>query len=253
MSSTARPQPLLVGGIAFAIAAVLVLTIGGLILGFSGRPDPSPTASPTSPSASPSSSAPPPTTGEVTALYCYLRNDSNPKVSQSGTLSSQDSTATVPSDWGGAFDGSLMRPRGPFMGSISYRAGYGKHKQWPSFVQLGQTAWQPGIDYPGDEQAAERMVDCMIASSLPLDDYARGHSVTDRATEPVSLNGADGFRSTATIELTDSDTGDPVTLTVVSTVLKGSKKSYTLLTVANTADKDSVAAMEQAQKTFTAK
>ncbi|MFC7374123.1 hypothetical protein ACFQRD_02440 [Brachybacterium sp. GCM10030268] len=191
-----RGTALLTGAIAFAVVFLLIvaITVGYLVVRSSGG---SGGASPTSVSNS-STPADPETseeTEEPTAVeeeLCWQppfeRTSSNP----SGKLRGGGLEFIPPSTFTGRQDNLF-----PYFLNDTQVATAPVEESWISTLHVGKVEWQPGVDYPGDEAASERIVDCMFR----LTDWgdATGRTLDDEVTEPVTVAGMPGYRTTATV------------------------------------------------------
>src|SRR5699024_2000482 len=68
---------------------------------------------------------------------------------------------------------------------------------WYSTTFVGKVEWQPGIEYPGAEVASQTIVDCMFYANIWGD--TQGRSLDDEITEPVTIAGIPGYRTTAVV------------------------------------------------------
>lgn len=68
---------------------------------------------------------------------------------------------------------------------------------WYSTTFVGKVEWQPGIEYPGAEIASQTIVDCMFYANIWGE--TQGRSLDDEITEPVTIAGIPGYRTTAVV------------------------------------------------------
>lgn len=217
-----RGGAILVGGIAFAIVFLLIVavTIGFLVLRSSGDGSVAPVTSSTA-----SSPPPPEPSGEITSSAgpsaaeepagpeerCWTpereRSSSNP----SGRLRG-GGLEFIPTS---GFDSRSELTWGAFLtdGQVAYT---GVEGSWISNLAVGAVEWQPGFEYPGDEVAAERILDCMYADGAMWGDTS-DRSLNDQVTDPVTVSGMPGYRTTAVLAFGQHsfDSFDSVRITVV--------------------------------------
>lgn len=203
-----RGNALLVGGIAFAVVFLLIVggTVGYLVLrsgGDSGAGDQtsSPTESGTATESvtdTDSSSASP---TNVEEERCWRpdsaeRTSSNP----SGKLRGGGLQFIPPP----AFDGRLSPSGLSYMNDIqSAQAIVPGSDGWASTMTVGAVEWQPGIEYPGAEVASQRILTCYFSASVWGD--TQGRSLDDQVTQPVTIAGLSGYRTTATVNFAKID------------------------------------------------
>lgn len=198
-------SPLLVGVIAFA--AVFLLIVGGTIAylvlrGNGAAPSGGGTTTTASASAGPSGtsqSASATPTGEVEEQRCWSpesieRSSADP----SGKLRGGGLQFAPPSSY------DLIRtPRGlAFMDDA--RGAYAEvEEDWYSGMSVGAVQWQPGVQYPGAEVASQKILSCYFSASIW--GSTQGRSLADEVTEPVTVAGMSGYRTTATVNFAKSD------------------------------------------------
>ena len=166
-------------------------TIGYLVLrGDGGDPSSGGTTPATDPSsASASASATP--TGEVEEERCWQpetmeRAGDNP----SGKLRGGGLQFIPPA----VYD-QRQTPRGVAYVNDAQGAYAQVEDGWYSGMFVGAVEWQPGIEYPGNEVASEKIVACYFAASIWGD--TEGRTLDDQVTEPVTIAGLPGYRTTA--------------------------------------------------------
>jgi hypothetical protein len=196
-----RGTPLLIGGIAFAVVFLLIVggTIGYLVLRGGGDPtsgEDTPTT-PASESASEDGSATP--TEQVEEQRCWSpdsmeRSSSNP----SGKLRGGGLQFIPP-----AIYDVRQSPRGVAFMNDTQGAFAQVEDGWHSGLAVGAVEWQPGIEYPGAEVASQRIVSCYFSASIWGD--TEGRSLDDQVTEPVTIAGLPGYRTSATVNFAKID------------------------------------------------
>ena len=186
-----RATPLLIGGIAFAAVFLLIVggTIGYLVLRGDGG---DPSSGGTTPATDPSSASATPT-GEVEEERCWQpetmeRAGDNP----SGKLRG-GGLQFIPH----AVYDQRQTPRGVAYVNDAQGAYAQVEDGWYSGMFVGAVEWQPGIEYPGNEVASEKIVACYFAASIWGD--TEGRTLDDQVTEPVTIAGLPGYRTTATV------------------------------------------------------
>lgn len=201
-----RGAALLIGGIAFAVVFLLIVgvTVAYLLLrpsggGGGGNAGASSSASaPVDPESTSASETPSATPTDVVAERCWSpegneRTSSNP----SGKLRGGGLQFIPPA----VYD---LRS-GPQITAYSTDAQGAQarvEEGWSSTMTVGAIQWQPGIEYPGAEVASQTIVDCYF--SAPVWGDTTGRSLDDEITEPVTISGMPGYRTTAIVNFTYS-------------------------------------------------
>src|SRR5690625_7691188 len=54
---------------------------------------------------------------------------------------------------------------------------------WVSTLIVGKVEWQPGVEYPGEEEAAERLVECLFSNDHIWGDTSE-RALQEELTEP---------------------------------------------------------------------
>lgn len=200
-----RGAALLIGGIAFAIVFLLIVgvTVGYLVLRPGGEdgagPSPSKsTSAPTDEASEGSEASDSATPTDVEEERCWSpesadRTSSNP----SGKLRGGGLQFIPP---------SIYEDRGSPIG-VSYAndlqgAQAKVEDSWYSTMLVGAVEWQPGVEYPGAEAASQKIVDCFFYANIWGD--AKGRSLDDEITEPVTISGMPGYRTTAVVNFSSS-------------------------------------------------
>ncbi|MGP9538703.1 hypothetical protein ACT3SP_11875 [Brachybacterium sp. AOP43-C2-M15] len=207
-ASGGRGTALLIGGIAFAIVFLLIVggTVGYLVLrpGGTGGGVASPstdTTAPEDPEATDPEATDPsesPTPTDVEEERCWSpdsqeRTSSNP----SGKLRGGGLQFIPPS----IYDGRSS-PMGLSHANDTQGAQALVEDTWYSTIAVGAVEWQPGIEYPGAEVASQKIVDCFFYASIWGE--AKGRSLDDEITEPVTISGMPGYRTTAVVNFSSS-------------------------------------------------
>ena len=196
---------LLIGGIAFALVFLLIVgaTVGYLLLrGPGGGGDPSAGATT---SASSSASPRPELTDSGTPSSAETTTSAAPVTEERCWDTDRGHTSSNPSSrlrGGGlefippaAYTSRSEMTYGAFMADT--QTAYGVIEgTWVSLVAVGAVEWQPGVEYPGDEAASIRMVDCIVADGLIWGDTSQ-RTVENKVTEPVTIAGMPGYRTRA--------------------------------------------------------
>lgn len=208
-----RGTALLYGVIAFSAVFLLIVggTVGFLLLRPDGTdPDPTGTATETetatdatstdgtsteTESASESSSATP---TEVTPERCWSpENQTRTSNNPSGRLRGGGLQFIPPSLYT-----ERGRPPGVAYADDLQGAQAKVEDSWYSTMFVGEVVWQPGIEYPGAEAASKQIVGCFF--SAPIWGEAKGRSLDDQVTEPVTISGMPGYRTTAIVNFASS-------------------------------------------------
>lgn len=197
-----RGAALLIGGLTFAVVFLLVVgvTVGYLVLRpGGGDPDASDppvsdpgSASVTDPAAEDVADSPSATPTDVEAERCWTPEPERTSQNPSGKLRGGGLQFIPPAiyDQRGA-------PRGIAYANDLQGAQALVEGSWYSTTFVGEVQWQPGIEYPGAEAASQTIVNCMFYSSIWGD--TKGRSLDDEITEPVTIAGIPGYRTTATV------------------------------------------------------
>lgn len=75
-------------------------------------------------------------------------------------------------------------------------------ENWVSNFAVGQVMWQPGVKYPGNSKAAERIFDCLVSNSLLWEPKVSGRTLENKKVEPVTLDGMAGHKVTGRLTFT---------------------------------------------------
>ena len=216
-SGGGRGTALLVGGISFAVVFLLIVgvTVGYLVLRPNGGTAGGPTtgsASVTDPEASAGSQSPTPT--DVEEVRCWSP-DSIERTSQnpSGKLRGGGLQFIPPAAYS-----QRSNPQGlSYMDDVQGAQGL-VTGTWYSGASVGAVVWQPGIEYPGAEVASQKIANCFFSASIWGD--AKGRSFDDQITEPVTIAGLAGYRTTATVNFSSLPVEGTTATKVVVVVLE---------------------------------
>jgi len=215
-----RTRALLYGGITFALVFLLIvgMAVAYLVVRTvtaGGDPTSGPTPSTTAATTTSASATP---TGEVAEERCWAPEDQGrSSTNPSGMLRGGGLQFTPPASFPDRnYSTNLHFTEDSAMAVAPAAA----DSDWVSTVSVGKIHWQDGIEYPGDEAAAERMTDCFIGSSW-LWSEASGRTETNRTGTAVEIDGMDGYQITVDYTFakgpSESITGYAITLVVVST------------------------------------
>lgn len=247
-----RGAALMIGGIAFAVVFLLIVgvTVGYLVLrpagGGGGSTVTSSSASaPVDPETPSPSETPSPTPTDVEAERCW-------------TPERSDRTSTNPS---GKLRGGGLQfipptlyadrrpPRGVAYANDMQAAQASVTENWASTMIVGAIEWQPGIEYPGAEVASQTIVNCFYSADIW--GGTSGRSLDDEITEPVTIAGLAGYRTTATVNFAVS-TMEQVTATeLVVVVLETSQGPSLFVTETNVGTTEHMEAADQAYESLT--
>lgn len=210
-------RALLYGAITFALVFLLIV---GLVVAYlvvrsvtaGGDPTAGPTTSATTTSAAPTTTSAAPVEEE----WCWYppdaaRTSSNP----SGKLRGGGLQFTPPS----TFPDRRHSPNLPFAEDTAMAVAP-VESTWVSTISVGAVHWQDGVEYPGDEAAANRLTDCFLADSSNWGDTT-GRTEANRTDTAVEIDGMAGHQVTVDYQFaegpTPSITGYSITVVVVST------------------------------------
>lgn len=220
-----RGRAVLVGGIAFAIVFLMIvgLTVAYLVVrtstggSVSGGAATSGTVTAGSTTAE---TTPPETTepeeaasSEVTEARCWSPEPERTSSNPSGRLRGGGLQFIPPV----GFDD---RSAGTWVSFLTdtQTASAPVESTWVSALIVGKVEWQPGVEYPGEEEAAERLVDCLFSNADIWGDTSE-RTLHDELTEPVTIAGMSGYRHRAVIkfgqhDLTKTDSTEIVAVVV---------------------------------------
>ncbi|ASK66422.1 hypothetical protein CFK39_12020 [Brachybacterium avium] len=195
-----RGTALLIGGISFAVVFLLVIagTVGYLVLR-PGSGDPQASSPPvtgsttaTDPAGADGAESPSPSPTDVEAERCWTPEPERTSTNPSGKLRGGGLQFIPP-----AIYQQRATPYGIAYTNDLQGAQALVESSWYSTTFVGAVEWQPGIEYPGAEVASQTIVNCFFYSSIWGD--TTGRTLDDEITEPVTIAGNPGYRTTATV------------------------------------------------------
>lgn len=200
MSMQSSPPPgrgraLLIGVITFVVVFLLIVgaTISVQVFRSLNSPGPSASATPADPEATdpedPEATSDP-FADDGEEQYCWQnldvqRTSENP----SGRLRGGGLEVAAPD----GFDQRSNATRFAFTDDPQV-AGAEAETNWNSIVMIGQVTWQPGYDYPGEEVAAERILDCYISNAGVWDDVT-SRRPENRESRAVTIDDMPGHQA----------------------------------------------------------
>lgn len=188
--------PLLVGAFAFAVVFLIIVggTVGYLVLRTGdGEGTAAPTSSDTeSAGGTPGAS----TTAEPSAAAseerCWYGGEERTSTNPEGRLRGGGLELVAPE----VFDGRTADSLADFT-SDPQTATAPVEDGWYSTLTVGRVVWQPGVEYPGHEAAAERILSCLTTSTAAWGSVTSGRSVHEQTTTEISVDGMEAFRAEA--------------------------------------------------------
>lgn len=206
-----RGHPLLVGVLTFVVVFLLIVGATVAVQVFRSVSDPGPTASaePTEaddedpaatdpagedPDEDPAAASDDParSEGAEPEEYCWYNMDAQrTSENPSGRLRGGGLEFAPPPD----FDERSNSTQVNFADDPQV-AGAEAEDNWGSVIMVGAVTWQEGYEYPGEEIAAERILDCYIANSGVWGETTNRRP-ENREGEAVAVEGMDGYRSSA--------------------------------------------------------
>lgn len=197
-----RGTALLYGGLAFAVVFLLIVgvTVGYLVL----RPGGSPAGT----TASTSSSASTTPGGNETATETDSTSATPTDVEEERCWSPDRFSRTSSNPSGKLRGGGLQfippalydlrsAPQGTSYSDDVQGAQAIVEEGWASTMYVGAVTWQPGIEYPGAEVASQTITHCFYAANIWGE--TKGRSLDDVITEPVTIAGMPGYRTTGIV------------------------------------------------------
>lgn len=207
----ARGSALLIGALSFAVVFLLIVsvTVGYLVLRPSqgGGGDGGATASRTS-----ATSTEPTADGSETATGSESATPTEVEAERCWSPPTTERTSQNPS--GKLRGGGLQfippavydqraAPSGVSFANDLQGAQARVEDSWYSTMFVGTIEWQPGVEYPGAEAASQAIVSCFYSANIWGD--TSGRSLEDEVTEPVTIAGLPGYRTTAVITFAEDD------------------------------------------------
>lgn len=190
-----RGMPLLIGGLAFAVVFLLIVgaTVGYLVLRpGSGGGDPTASATATTESASASTEQTTEATSAAEEERCWSPDQTRSSKNPSGKLRGGGLQFIPPA----VYD-LRSSPTGTSYSDDIQGAQAIVEDGWVSSMYVGAVTWQPGIEYPGAEVASQTITQCFFGANIWGD--TRGRSLDDVITEPVTIAGMPGYRTTGIV------------------------------------------------------
>lgn len=211
-----RGGTLLIAVVSFVVVFLLIVgaTVGYLVLRTGGGASPAPSSTQASTPADPATTASP-TPTDVEEVRCWSpetieRTSQNP----SGKLRGGGLQFIPPA----IFDQRHSTPGHSFMNDIQSAQAH-VEATWYSVMTVAAVQWQPGIEYPGAEVASQKILNCYFSANIWGD--TTGRQLVDEITEPVTVAGMPGYRTTATVSFATSPleltTGTALQVVVVET------------------------------------
>lgn len=205
--SGGRNGALLIGGISFALVFLLIVgaTVGYLVLrssgggaggeGGGGSASASQTTISSEPvSTEPSTTPPPESSPPEEEKLCWSASDERVSQNPSGRLRGGGLEMVPPA----GFDSRSNRTFLAFT-TDAQMASAPIEGTWVSSIMVGKIEWQPGVEYPGDKAASERLISCLFANASIWGDTSQ-RTLHDQVTEAVTVAGMPGYRTTATLK-----------------------------------------------------
>ncbi|APX34264.1 hypothetical protein BH708_17880 [Brachybacterium sp. P6-10-X1] len=207
-----RGGALLIGGIAFAIVFLLIVgaTVGYLVLrptllGGGGdettaatsetAEDPEDTASDDATAEEPTGEASTTVVEERCWSPAYERTSKNP----SGKLRGGGLEFIPPAAYTGRESEGFVY----FLNDT--QTAYGKVEEgWISTMTVGEVEWQPGVEYPGNEVASQKIAKCFFTDGN-WGEKARERTWDDETTKPVTIAGMPGYETRAVVNFGSDD------------------------------------------------
>lgn len=201
--ASGRGSALLIGGISFAVVFLLVVgvTVGYLVFRPGGDPsaatDPSSTESATASGTadgteSPEGESPSATPTEAEPERCWTPENERTSDNPSGKLRGGGLQFIPP-----ALYDQRSTPYGIAYATDLQGAMAKVEGSWYSSMLVGAVQWQPGIEYPGAEAASRTITECFFYTANWGE--AKGRTLDDQVTEPVTIAGMPGYRTTAVV------------------------------------------------------
>lgn len=215
-----RGGTLLIAVVSFAVVFLLIVgaTVGYLVLrtGSPGGAAPAPSSTQAGTPVDPESTGPDsPTPTDVEEVRCWSpetieRTSQNP----SGKLRGGGLQFIPPT----IFDQRHSTPGNSYMNDIQSAQAH-VEATWYSVMTVAKVEWQPGIEYPGAEVASQKILSCYFSANIWGE--TTGRQLVDEITEPVTVAGMPGYRTTATVTFATSPlkltTGTALQVVVVET------------------------------------
>ncbi|MCT1386294.1 hypothetical protein M4D54_11775 [Brachybacterium sp. p3-SID1565] len=201
-----RSNALLIGGIAFALVFLLIVggTVAFLVFRSSGgngagsgtgstTVSDSASATTTEETAS-ATTTPPETTPIEEERHCWSPVNERTSKNPSGRLRGGGLEITPPAIFDTRANTTYLHFTTDAQTAMAPVEG-----SWVSSIGVGKLEWQPGVEYPGEKAAAERLVSCLYGNASIWGDTSQ-RTLHDQVTEAVTIQGMPGYRSTAVLK-----------------------------------------------------
>ncbi|MGY5764063.1 hypothetical protein ACXET9_02530 [Brachybacterium sp. DNPG3] len=218
-TSAQRPGPggggsaLIVGIIAFAVVFLLIIggTVGYLVLRSSGAEGRQGASSSQAVTTTPTTDPVTTPSESVEEDRCWWPEYERVSANSSGRLRGGGLEFIPPAEFTDRYSQSYAS----FVNDAQV-ATADIESSWVDVLVVGAVEWQPGIEYPGEKEASERILECIYANSANWGD-TKNNSLHDQTTVPVTVAGKAGYKTTATLQFGEDplEAIDATTITVV--------------------------------------
>ncbi|GAA1484263.1 hypothetical protein [Brachybacterium fresconis] len=202
-----RGGALLIGGLAFAIVFLLIVgaTVGYLVLrptlfgGADGETAVAESQTATDPEATVSDPATSEEPSEVAEERCWSPTSERTSKNPSGKLRGGGLEFIPPAAYGGRDSGGYVH----FLNDA--QTAYAEvEESWISTMTVGKVEWQPGVEYPGNEVASQKIAKCFFTDGN-WGGKARERTWDDETTKPVTIAGMPGYETRAVVNFGSDD------------------------------------------------
>lgn len=233
-----RGNALLIGSLAFSLVFLLIVgaTVAYLVLRpvAGGGPDGQTTSA--SASATPTDSQTPSPT-DVVEERCYAPEYERTSANPSGKLRGGGLQFIPPA----VYDGRQGEGSTYFMNDT--QVAYGEvEDDWVSRITVGLVQWQPGVEYPGNEVASQKIAKCLFTNGT-WGDHARERTVAEETTTPVTIAGLPGYTTRFVVNFgsDDLERTDATEITVVVLETEQGPSAFALETAVGVAEHEEAA------------
>ncbi|MGP4978390.1 hypothetical protein [Brachybacterium tyrofermentans] len=196
-----RGNALLLGGLSFSLVFLLIVgaTVAYLVLrpGASSGPD-SQSASSSASATSTDSESPTPT--DAVEERCYTPEYERASTNPSGKLLGGGLQFIPPA----VFDGRESDGPASFLNDTQVATAL-VEEGWISSITVGAVDWQPGVEYPGNEIASQKIAKCFFTDGDWGDNRARERTWDEETTTPVTIAGMPGYTTRAIVNFGSDD------------------------------------------------